>query len=148
MRVYLDNCALNRLFDDISQERVKIEAEAVSNLLDKIEEGSINLIWSSVVDYENSKSPNQEQRDWVHSWKDYSMIEVEATKKVHDESKSLIEFGLRSKDALHVASAIAGKANYFVTTDDGILKKRDRISSIKVLSPVELLDIIENNDEY
>lgn len=123
MRVYLDNCAYNRLFDDISQERVKKEAEAVSSLLDRIQEGSVDLVWSSVVDYENANSPNQDQREWVLSWRDRSIIEVDATKKIHQESKSLIECGLRSKDALHLASAIAGNSEYFVTTDDGILKK-------------------------
>jgi len=123
LRVYLDNCAYNRLFDDISQERVKKEAEAVSSLLDRIQEGSVDLVWSSVVDYENANSPNQDQREWVLSWRDRSIIEVDATKKIHQESKSLIECGLRSKDALHLASAIAGNSEYFVTTDDGILKK-------------------------
>lgn len=143
MRVYLDNCAFNRLFDDISQVRIKIEAEAVSNLLDRIQEGLIDLVWSSVVDYENSNSPIQEQRDWVQGWKDHSIIDVEATEQIHDESKSLVEYGLRSKDALHLASAIDGNASYFVTTDDGILKRSSLIFAIRILSPVELLVIIE-----
>lgn len=148
MRIYLDNCAFNRLFDDRSQERVRFEADAVSNLLQKIQEGLIDLVWSSVIDFENSKSPNQDQRDWVFGWRDRSIIEIEATEKVHENLKSLVEYGLKSKDALHVASAIVGDANCFVTTDGGILKKRTRISSIKILSPVELLDIIENDDEH
>lgn len=77
------------------------------------------------------------------SWKDRSIIEVDATKKIHQASKVLIEYGLLSKDALHVASAIAGKADYFVTTDDGILKKSKRILAIMIINPVELLEIVK-----
>jgi predicted nucleic acid-binding protein len=35
----------------------------------------------------------------------------------------LTEIGLKAKDALHIACAIEGKANYYLTTDDEILKK-------------------------
>jgi hypothetical protein len=35
----------------------------------------------------------------------------------------LTEIGLKAKDALHIAGAIEGKANYFLTTDGEILKK-------------------------
>jgi len=30
----------------------------------------------------------------------------------------LTKFGIKPKDALHVASALEGKADYFLTTDD------------------------------
>jgi hypothetical protein len=29
MKIYLDNCCLNRPFDDLSQDRVYLEAEAI-----------------------------------------------------------------------------------------------------------------------
>lgn len=148
MRVYLDNCALNRLFDDTSQERVRIEAEAVTNLLEKIQDGSIELVWSSMVDFENGDSPIQEQRDWISSLKDHAIVEVEVTLFIHKESKSLIDCGLKPKDALHVASAITGQAGYFVTTDDGILKKRNRIGSISIINPAELLIVLEKENEH
>jgi len=35
----------------------------------------------------------------------------------------MVDMGLKSKDALYVASAIEGEAQYFLTTDDTILKK-------------------------
>lgn len=148
MRVYLDNCAFNRLFDDISQERVRIEAIAVTALLERVQDGVIDLVWSSMVDFENSDSPIQEQKDWIFSLKDHAIIEVEATINVHDKSESLIEYGLKSKDALHVASAMAGQADYFVTTDDGILRRRDQIDSISILNPVELVKIIGHENEH
>ena len=45
--------------------------------------------------------------------------------------------GLKSKDALHIACAIEGKAEYFLTTDDKILKKGKHIKEIKIIDPIE-----------
>jgi hypothetical protein len=33
----------------------------------------------------------------------------------------LLKFGIKPKDALHVASAVEGKADYFLTTEDKLL---------------------------
>jgi hypothetical protein len=45
MKVYLDNCALNRPFDDQSQERIRIETEAVVLVLSHLER--MGLAWKS-----------------------------------------------------------------------------------------------------
>ena len=37
MRIYLDNCALNRPFDDRSQERIRLETEAIIVILSRVE---------------------------------------------------------------------------------------------------------------
>jgi predicted nucleic acid-binding protein len=48
-------------------------------------------------------------------------------------------------DALHLASAEKGKADYFCTCDDKFLKKAKKISDlvIKVISPIELIEEIK-----
>ena len=38
-RVYFDTCALNRPFDDQSQARIRLEAEAVEHLIGAVDEG-------------------------------------------------------------------------------------------------------------
>jgi predicted nucleic acid-binding protein len=43
--------------------------------------------------------------------------------------------GLKAKDALHIACAIAGECTYFVTTDDDILKRRQEVHEITVIDP-------------
>lgn len=40
-------------------------------------------------------------------------------------------------DSLHLASAMALQCDIFLTTDDGILKKRSKVDKIKILNPVE-----------
>ncbi|EHL04249.1 hypothetical protein HMPREF0322_05169 [Desulfitobacterium hafniense DP7] len=41
MKIYLDNCCLNRPFDDLSNDMVRMEAEAV-NFLRQFDSGSGN----------------------------------------------------------------------------------------------------------
>ena len=45
--------------------------------------------------------------------------------------------GIKSMDAYHVACAIALKCDYFITTDDRILKYRD--DRIKIISPIQFI---------
>lgn len=53
--------------------------------------------------------------------------------------------GIHAKDAIHIASAIVVGCDYFLTTDDKLLKyKRDEIV---ILSPVAFLIEWENVDE-
>lgn len=39
MRIYLDVCCLNRPFDDQSQDRIHLEAEAVLAIIKQVEQG-------------------------------------------------------------------------------------------------------------
>lgn len=49
----------------------------------------------------------------------------------------LVSQGFRKMDSLHLASAMALQCDIFLTTDDGILKKRSKVDKIKILNPVE-----------
>ncbi len=52
MRIYLDNCTLQRPFDNQSQSRIRIESEAVLEIIQAIEEGKLELISSEILEYE------------------------------------------------------------------------------------------------
>jgi hypothetical protein len=43
MRIYLDNCCFNRPFDDQSQTRVRLEAEAKLEIQRRIKDKAIEL---------------------------------------------------------------------------------------------------------
>ena len=60
MKVYMDNCCFNRPFDDQSQIRIRLEAKAKLFVQDKVREGQPQLVWSYVLDYENSANPFEE----------------------------------------------------------------------------------------
>ncbi len=53
MRIYLDNCCLNRPFDDQAIIRIKLEAEAVIHIQSQVVAKTIDLAWSYIIDYEN-----------------------------------------------------------------------------------------------
>jgi hypothetical protein len=53
MRVYLDNCCFNRPFDEQTQTRIRLEAEAKLDIQQRIRDKRIELGWSYILDYEN-----------------------------------------------------------------------------------------------
>jgi len=99
MRIYLDTCVLNRPFDDQSNNRVRIETEAITTILDRIREHSLDLVWSSAIDYENDRSPAGERRESVSQWRSFAMVEVSATESVGQNAERLVELGFGDVDA-------------------------------------------------
>ena len=61
----------------------------------------------------------------------------------YSNSKQIQKLGVSSKDALHIACAIDADCDYFITTDDGILKKMADYTLIKIINPVEIINLIE-----
>jgi len=135
VRVYLDNCCFNRPFDDQRQMRVRLEAEAKLCLQEHIRSGTLELVWSYMLDFENAANPFAERRTTISGWRQYATLDVEETAMILQRATILAGKGLKAKDALHIACAIAGECPYFVTTDDDILKRRQDIQDITVIDP-------------
>ncbi|MBM4031923.1 MAG: type II toxin-antitoxin system VapC family toxin [Planctomycetes bacterium] len=139
MRVYLDNCCFNRPFDDQSQVRIRLEAEAKLHIQRKITEGALELAWSYVLDHENDANPYEERRRATAGWRKRSATDVEETPGILAKAAELVAAGLRNVDALHVACAIASGCEYFVTTDDLLLQRGSRVREIKIVDPPTFL---------
>ena len=135
MRMYLDNCCFNRPFDDQQQTRVRLEAEATLCIHEYIRSGELELVWSYMLDFENAANPFEERRTTISGWRQYATMDVEETVMILQRATILAGMGLKAKDALHLACAIAGACTYFVTTDDDILKRRQDVHDITVLDP-------------
>ncbi len=88
MRLYLDNCMFNRPFDNQSDIRILLETEAKLKIQEKIRLGTYELVWSYILDYENSKNPFRERRKQIGKWKRYASINMEAKEGVVDLAKS------------------------------------------------------------
>ena len=142
MRIFLDNCVFNRPFDDQSAERIRAESLAVEIILDKVSLGMIDLLWSTVIDFENEKNPSKVNREWIRGWREFAIDDISVSENILERSKHLVKFGFGSADAIHISSAIAGSADFFVTTDDRILKKSNSVSETGIVSPVEFIAII------
>jgi len=139
MRVYLDNCCFNRPFDDQRQTRVRLEAEAKLCIQEHIRSGTLELVWSYMLDFENAAHPFEERRTTISGWRQYATMNIEETATILQRANLLAGIGLKAKDALHIACAIAGECTYFVTTDDDILKRRQGIQDITVIDPTALV---------
>lgn len=135
MRVYLDNCCFNRPFDDQRQTRVRLEAEAKLCIQEHIRGGTLELAWSYILDFENAANPFEERRTTINEWRQYATIDVEEMATILQQANALVGLGLKAKDALHIACAIAGGCMYFLTTDDDILRRGKDVQGITVLDP-------------
>ena len=144
MKIYLDNCALNRPFDDQSHIRVRLETEAKLYIQEKIKEGALDLVWSYVIDIENDQNPFEEKRQAIEHWKRLSTIDVSETKTIITRANELVIVGVKAKVALHVACAVTAVARIFITTDDKLIKKLSHFDGITALNPIDALGQIDD----
>lgn len=142
MKVYLDNCCLNRPFDDQTQLRIKLESEAKLKIQEEIRAGKLQLAWSYILDYENSKNPFQEREIRVDGWKKYAVQSIQENKELLGKASSLNQIGLQKIDSLHIACAVFSECEYFLTTDDQILKRADEIGDVNVTDPIAFIKAV------
>lgn len=62
MKIYLDVCCLNRPFDDQTQDRIHLEAEAILSILNHSQSTDWRVMGSYAIDYEISKIPDPDKR--------------------------------------------------------------------------------------
>jgi len=137
LKLYLDNCCFNRPFDDQSKLLVRLETEAKLYIQEGIKNGTFELLWSYVVDIENDANPYPRRRRFVSAWKSFAIIDIEESEELLVLMESFEKRGVKPNDALHLASAVVASADYFITTDRGILNKQ--ISEISVMNPEKFL---------
>ncbi|MBV5346929.1 PIN domain-containing protein, partial [bacterium] len=109
----------------------------------KVKAGEVELVWSYMLDLENDQNPFKEKRLAIEEWRKYSITYIDESDEIIDKANELVRIGVKPKDALHVASAIAGEAGYFMTTDDKLVKKMATESQIVAINPVGLAAIID-----
>jgi predicted nucleic acid-binding protein len=129
MRLYLDNCCLNRPFDDQTIPKNRVEAEAVLSILDEIARGAHILVGSDAVVLEVNQNPDVEKAERVRAFISLQGDHVSATPEVETRMRALVGLGLKALDALHVACAEAGRCDVFLTTDEQLLRRARRNSA-------------------
>lgn len=144
MRIYLDNCSYNRPYDDQSQMRIHLETQAKLHIQDMIRKKQIELVTSYVLDFENSNNRSIQKRMAIEKFmKDYATLYVsnKHSDKFAEIADSIMETGVKEKDAYHVACALMAECDYFVTTDDRLLKFQSE--KIKLVTPGEFIRRME-----
>jgi predicted nucleic acid-binding protein len=89
-------------------------------------------------------NPNNISREAISAFFQYSILFYDESNadKVNLMAKTIMVEGIKQKDALHLACAIQSHCDYFITTDDGIMKKSN-IKEIIVIDPIEFIKILE-----
>lgn len=101
-----------------------------------IRSGAYKLVWSYILDYENSKNPFRERREQIAKWRAYSTADIQEDEEILSIAATVNKHGIKKIDSLHIACAIKARAEYFLTTDDGILKKTTPIQDIRITDPI------------
>jgi len=138
-KIYLDTCCLNRPFDDQTQERIRLESEAVLAILSRIEKGGWDWIGSDVLIDEIEQTPDIQKLTRTKLLSGFIQQIVEIGDKEEKRAKELQREGFQAFDSLHIACAESARADVFLSTDDHLLKLAKRISKrlhIRVENPL------------
>ena len=78
---------------------------------------------------------------------EYREIEfVFLNESILNGAKEFFRFGFHQADSLHIMSAIEGNAEFFLSTDDGLIKKGKKNESsleLKFFNPSEFIDKVK-----
>ena len=138
-KLYLDSCCFNRPFDDQSQLLVRLETEAKLFIQDGIKDGMFELVWSYILEQENRDNPFERRREAIAPWRRRAKVDIDESEKVIQIAGTYVQRGLKPKDALHVACAIVAKADYLITTDNGLLKRTSE--QIQIVNPLRFIQL-------
>lgn len=137
LKIYLDNCCFNRPYDDQIQLKIELETKAKLFIQDLIVHGKLNLVISYILEMENDDNPYVIRKSTIEDFFIYAMQNVDESDKLIEIAEKIKKTGLKSKDSLHIASAIVAECDYFLTTDKRLLKYVD--DRIQIMNPIDFL---------
>ena len=140
MKIYLDNCCLNRPFDDQSQIQIEFETKAKIYIQNLIRAGELKMVSSFMLRFENSVNPFAIRRNIISDFLDNYSSQFIGSDKLPEFINKINEIkntGIKQKDATHIACAIFAGCSYFITTDKRLLKLKT--DDIKIINPVNFI---------
>ncbi len=138
-KIYFDTCCLNRPFDDQTQVRVRLEAEAVLAILSRIENGEWDWVGSEILTDEIEQMPDTQKLSRTKLLSGFIQENIDIGEKEERRAMELQSDGFQVFDALHIACAESAKADVFLSTDDRLLKQAKRNSKkldVRVENPL------------
>lgn len=144
-KIYLDTSAYNRPFDDQTQPKIFLETQAVAIIFQTIGIQAVELVSSSVLEYENSRNPDPIKREAMNQYLQMAVSRWEVDEAIRQRAKQLEHNGLKAIDALHVACAESANSNYFITCDKRLINRCTNLA-MKVMNPVDFILEISHDD--
>jgi len=146
VKLYLDNSFLNRFFDDHALGENKLERDILLRVLDQVHTGDIQLVNSSVIEFENARNPFAQRKQFVEQvmksapmFQSYTEAAAERVKELGDVCK------LSLYDARHIAVAETAQVDFFLTCDYDLVKKYQ--GTMNVMTPTMFANNYEQHDE-
>ncbi len=140
MRLYLDNCCLNRPYDDLRDDMVRMEAESVMSIIARCEDGDWEFCSSDVLFDEIDNATNLVKKQKVLLLYGAATCHIDLTSKIVVRAKFIEGAGIKPYDSLHLASAEFGGADVFLTTDRKLISAAKRSDiTIRVANPLQWL---------
>ncbi len=140
-KIYLDTNIYNRPFDDQVQVRIRLETIAIFSVLQRIKEGEFSLLWSFMIDYENSLNPYNDVRQEIDMASALANDMVVPNDFIVAKAGEFETIGIRPRDAIHLACALKGEAEYFLTCDNKLIKKTSKLGiNLKIMNPLSFIE--------
>lgn len=139
IKIHLDTCCLNRPFDDQTQERVRLESEAVLAIMSRIEKGEWDWVGSDVLMDEIEQTPDTQKLSRTRLLSGFVRKSVDVGGKEVKRARELQEEGFQVFDSLHLACAESAEVDVFLSTDDRLSKLAKRVSArlkVRVMNPL------------
>jgi hypothetical protein len=94
-----------------------------------------------MLELENRKNPFENKRLSIAGFSSHAIDFVKRSDSVSMMADQFTAKGLKSAAALHLACACEGNADFFITTDDKLLKFQ---SNIQIIDPIVFIKILEH----
>jgi len=148
-RVYLDTNIYFRPLDDQSDRRIRAETGAFLKIVDTAETGKIEIVSSDYVKFEIEQIIDPLKRKDVRGFERIlSKANVASSRRLTALARAFAsKCNIGSLDALHIAAACVGRADFLLTCDDEILENAVCIETLaaekgyrlKVRNPINYL---------
>jgi predicted nucleic acid-binding protein len=145
VKIYLDLCAIQRPLDTSNHIRIVLESEAVLGIIAFCDIGQVELLSSEALVYEGDQGSLQVRREHTSAVLAKARNVLNVTEKEKTRAAEIMKTGIKPLDALHIALAESGNADYFCTCDDELLRNAKKVKdlAVKIVNPVDLVQEIE-----
>ena len=129
-----------------TQERVRLESEAVLLVLGRCQRGEWQLVGSEAIALEVNQTRDSTRKVQLRTLAALATLQITVNESLEFRAGLFVQQGLRTFDALHLACAEASRATALLTTDDRLVRWAARQSDmlqVKVANPaIWLLEVM------
>ena len=115
-------------------------------VLQIVKTGMVDLVSSSVLEYENSRNPYPLKQEAMNRYLQMAEAIQMVDEAIRQRSEELGHNGLKAVDSLHVACAEMLRSDYFITCDKRLINRCAELM-LKVVNPVDFILEVNGVDQ-